>query len=63
MDAIVEERKNNGQRVGIYIPSQLGTVMNMHCIMQQHEYKNYYILYGVLAVPTTTTPLLLSDQT
>jgi len=63
MDAIVEERKNNGQRVGIYIPSQLGTVMNMHCIMQHHEYKNYYILYGVLAVPATTTPLLLSDQT
>ena len=47
----------------VHIPSQLGTVMNMHCIMQQHEYMNYYILYGVLAVLATTTPLLLSDQT
>lgn len=47
----------------VHTPSQLGTVMNIHCIMQQHEYKNYYILCGVLAVPATTTPLLLSDQT
>ena len=59
---VIEEKKTMGRGL-VHIPSQLGTVMSMHCIMQQHEYMNYYILCGVLAVPATTTPLLLSDQT